>query len=297
MPERVGISVDLCVCEPGHFDKTVIDGTFTVEVHQFPEECYEGMRMRFSTVSSLTCFLLAPIILATLSGCTSATSSEAPAVTVEPAVESESNLAEAESPGEAESLAESASPGSVTEPAAAKPAKETATFGAGCFWCVEAVFEQLKGVENVRSGYTGGSAESATYKLVSNGNTGHAEVIQFEFDPSVITYKELLEVFWKSHDPTTLNQQGNDVGTQYRSAVFYHNDKQRELAETYKKRLNDENAFSSPVVTEITEFGEFYSAEGYHQDYFAANGNAPYCRFVVRPKVEKVRKVFADKLR
>ncbi len=134
-------------------------------------------------------------------------------------------------------------------------------------------------------------------KLVSNGNTGHAEVIQFEFDPSVITYKELLEVFWTSHDPTTLNRQGADVGTQYRSSVFYHNDKQRELAEAYKQRLNDEKAFGDPIVTEIVPFKTFYSAEGYHQDYFAQNGNAPYCRVVVRPKVEKVRKVFADKLK
>tara|TARA_R110002072_G_scaffold302999_1_gene491003 strand:- start:25833 stop:26405 length:573 start_codon:yes stop_codon:yes gene_type:complete len=185
----------------------------------------------------------------------------------------------------------------VSEATPEVPRRETATFGAGCFWCVEAVFEQLKSVENVRSGYAGGKAEDADYKLVSSGNTGHAEVIQFEYDPSVITYKELLEVFWTSHDPTTLNRQGADVGTQYRSAVFYHNDEQRELAEEYRKRLNEDNAFGKPVVTEIVPFEGFYSAEGYHQDYFAQNSSARYCQFVIRPKVEKVRKVFADKLK
>ena len=245
-------------------------------------KCHEGIRMRFSATLSLVCFTLMPITAAALSGCTSATSSEAPAVTTEAAEPASLNDAPAESHAET---------------ADASPKQQTATFGAGCFWCVEAVFEQLKSVENVRSGYTGGNPGDANYKLVSGGNTGHAEVIQFEFDPSVITYEELLEVFWTSHDPTTLNKQGYDVGTQYRSAIFYHSDEQRDLAETYRKRLNNENAFGSPVVTEIAPFDKFYSAEGYHQDYFAENGNEPYCQRIIRPKVEKVRKVFADKLR
>jgi peptide-methionine (S)-S-oxide reductase len=246
--------------------------------------------MRFSTFMNPGCCLLASILLLGVSGCSSATNSEAPPVSADPAVTS------SVAPSEL-SLSDDDSSEDAAEIVPEVPKQETATFGAGCFWCVEAVFEQLKSVENVRSGYTGGTADEATYKLVSNGNTGHAEVIQFEFDPSVITYEELLEVFWTSHDPTTLNQQGADVGTQYRSAVFYHNDKQREFAEAYKRRLNDENAFGAPIVTEIAPFVKFYSAEGYHQDYFAQNSTAPYCRFVVRPKVEKVRKVFADKLK
>lgn len=246
--------------------------------------------MRVSALMNPGCCLLASILLLSVSGCSSATNSEAPSVSVNPAVTT--TVATADPPLSDETPAED-----VAEVVPEVPKQETATFGAGCFWCVEAVFEQLKSVENVRSGYAGGTADDATYKLVSNGNTGHAEVIQFEFDPSVITYKELLEVFWTSHDPTTLNRQGADVGTQYRSSVFYHNDKQRELAEAYKQRLNDEKAFGDPIVTEIVPFKKFYSAEGYHQDYFAQNGNAPYCRFVVRPKVEKVRKVFADKLK
>lgn len=250
--------------------------------------------MRVSTLMNPGCCLLASILLLSGSGCSSATNSEAPSVSVDPPVTTTVATADPSLPDEtlAEDISEDA-PEVVPE----VPSQETATFGAGCFWCVEAVFEQLKSVENVRSGYAGGTAGDATYKLVSNGNTGHAEVIQFEFDPSVITYKELLEVFWTSHDPTTLNRQGADVGTQYRSSVFYHNDKQRELAEAYKQRLNDEKAFGDPIVTEIVPFKTFYSAEGYHQDYFAQNGNAPYCRVVVRPKVEKVRKVFADKLK
>jgi peptide-methionine (S)-S-oxide reductase len=226
-----------------------------------------------------------------VSGCSSATNSDAPPVAVDPDVSENLNLSTNAGGGSSEPLSE------VVPDVSEAPKQQTATFGAGCFWCVEAVFEQLKSVENVRSGYAGGNPEDATYKLVSNGNTKHAEVIQFEFDPSVITFEELLEVFWTSHDPTTLNRQGNDVGTQYRSAVFFHNDEQQKLAESYKKRLNDENAFGSPIVTEIVPFDSFYSAEGYHQDYFAENGNQPYCRFVVRPKVEKVRKVFADKLK
>jgi peptide-methionine (S)-S-oxide reductase len=173
---------------------------------------------------------------------------------------------------------------------------EQATFGTGCFWCTEAVFEQLRGVKSVASGYTGGNLKNPTYEQVSSGLTGHAEVVQITYDPKVITYPELLEVFWKTHDPTTLNRQGNDVGTQYRSAVFYHNDEQRKEAEHYKKKLDESDAFSDPIVTEITPLGEFYPAEKYHQDYYRSNPTQGYCSLVIRPKVEKFKKVFADKL-
>ena len=173
---------------------------------------------------------------------------------------------------------------------------ETATFGAGCFWCVEAVFQELKGVQSVTSGYMGGQVKNPTYKEVCSGITGHAEVCNIIFDPKVITYKELLEAFWGSHDPTTLNKQGADTGTQYRSAVFFHSKEQQEEAEFYKKKLNDENAFGKPVVTEISPSGTFYAAEDYHQNYFNENGDAPYCQFVIAPKVEKFKKAFASKL-
>lgn len=174
---------------------------------------------------------------------------------------------------------------------------DTATFGAGCFWCVEAIFQNLKGVEKVSSGYTGGSVPNPSYEEVCTGMTGHAEVAQILFDPEVITYKELLEVFWQTHDPTTLNRQGADVGTQYRSAIFYHNDEQRMLAEEYKKRLNESGAFNNPVITEISPLTVFYEAENYHQDYYNNNGNQPYCRLVIKPKMEKFEKAFKDKLK
>jgi peptide-methionine (S)-S-oxide reductase len=173
---------------------------------------------------------------------------------------------------------------------------EQATFGTGCFWCTEAVFEQLRGVKSVESGYTGGNLKNPSYEQVSSGLTGHAEVVQITYDPKVITYPELLEVFWKTHDPTTLNRQGNDVGTQYRSAVFYHNDEQRKEAEHYKKKLDESGAFSDRIVTEITPLGEFYPAEKYHQDYYRSNPTQGYCSLVIRPKVEKFKKAFADKL-
>jgi peptide-methionine (S)-S-oxide reductase len=174
---------------------------------------------------------------------------------------------------------------------------DSATFGAGCFWCVEAVFQQLKGVQSVSSGYSGGQIKNPTYKEVCSGLTGHAEVCRIVFDPKIITYKELLEAFWASHDPTTLNRQGADVGTQYRSVVFYHNAEQKELAEKYKQRLNEENAFGKPVVTEISELKDYYKAEDYHQNYFNENGDAPYCSFVIEPKLEKFRKAFKDKVK
>ena len=172
-----------------------------------------------------------------------------------------------------------------------------ATFGGGCFWCTEAVFQELKGVESVVSGYSGGETKNPTYREVSTGRSGHAEVIQIQYDPEHTSYEELLEVFWKTHDPTTLNRQGADVGPQYRSIILYHSDEQRELAEKYKRRLNEEKAFTSPVVTEIAKFGTFYAAEKYHQDYFAENPGQPYCRAVILPKLAKFRRAFADKLK
>ena len=174
---------------------------------------------------------------------------------------------------------------------------EKATFGSGCFWCTEAVFQQLKSVHSAVSGYCGGHVKNPTYHAVCSGTTGHAEVIQVTFDPKVISYAELLEVFWQTHDPTTLNRQGNDAGTQYRSAIFYHNDEQRKLAEHYKQKLDASGAFRGSIVTEITAFSEFYPAEDYHQNYFQDNPRQPYCTAVIRPKVEKFKKVFQDKLK
>lgn len=172
-----------------------------------------------------------------------------------------------------------------------------ATFGGGCFWCTEAFFRELKGVKSVVSGYSGGARKDPTYKQVSTGRTGHAEVIQIEYDPKQIKFKELLEVFWKTHDPTTLNQQGNDVGTQYRSVIFYHDEEQKKLAEEYLEKLDNSGAFANPIVTEISPFEAFYPAEDYHQEYYEYNSEAPYCRFVIQPKLEKFRHVFADKLK
>jgi peptide-methionine (S)-S-oxide reductase len=174
---------------------------------------------------------------------------------------------------------------------------ETATFGSGCFWCTEAVFQQLRGVRSAVSGYSGGLTNNPTYEDVCTGATGHAEVIQVVFDPRVISYPELLEVFWKTHDPTTLNRQGADVGTQYRSAIFYHDEEQKRQAERYKQELDAAGAFAKPIVTEITPFAEFYPAEGYHQKYYEDNPRQPYCAAIIRPKVDKVRQVFAGKLK
>jgi peptide-methionine (S)-S-oxide reductase len=176
-------------------------------------------------------------------------------------------------------------------------ATETITLGAGCFWCVEAVFAELKGVLSVTSGYMGGHVKNPSYKEVCAGTTGHAEVAQLVFDPTRITLDEVLEVFWQTHDPTTLNRQGADVGTQYRSAIFWHSERQREIAEEYKRRLDASEAFTAPIVTEIAQASVFYKAEDYHQDYYALNGSQGYCQMVIRPKLEKFRKVFADKLK
>lgn len=174
---------------------------------------------------------------------------------------------------------------------------EVATFAAGCFWCVEAQYQQLDGVEKVESGYIGGHVENPTYKEVCTGTTGHAEACNIYYDPAKITYDELLAAFWVAHDPTQLNRQGNDVGTQYRSAIFYHNEEQRQKAEDYKRKLNQEKAYDNPVVTEISPYTKFYKAEDYHQDYYNQNGSQPYCVFVVKPKLDKFKKVFADKLK
>lgn len=174
---------------------------------------------------------------------------------------------------------------------------DTATFGAGCYWCTEAQFQQLKGVTLVESGFTGGHVDNPTYKEVCGGGTGHAEVCNIYFDPSVISFDELLAAFWTCHDPTTLNRQGNDVGTQYRSAIFYHSDEQKKKAEDYKKKLNEEKAWDKPVVTEIAKFTKFYKAEDYHQNYFNENGEQPYCHFVIQPKVDKFKSVFKNKLK
>jgi len=174
---------------------------------------------------------------------------------------------------------------------------DTATLGTGCFWCTEAVFQQLNGVIKVISGYSGGHIENPTYKQVCTGTTGHAECLNIVYDPSVISFDELLEVFWEIHDPTTLNRQGNDVGTQYRSVIFYHNEEQKSKAEKYKKELNTNGAYPNPIITTLESFEKFYPAEDYHQNYFNEHGDAPYCQLVVRPKVEKFEKVFKSKLK
>ena len=174
---------------------------------------------------------------------------------------------------------------------------EVATFGGGCFWCVEAVFLELEGVNSVSAGYMGGKTLNPTYEQVCSGTTGHAEIIHIEYDPSKISFDVLLQVFWTTHDPTTLNRQGNDVGTQYRSVVFYHDEKQKQTVTDYKEKLNKENTFSKPVVTEIAPASTLYLAEDYHQNYFANNPNQPYCRALIPPKLEKLRKVFGDKLK
>ena len=163
-----------------------------------------------------------------------------------------------------------------------------ATFGAGCFWCVEAIFERLEGVVDVSAGYTGGKMEHPSYEDVVSGDTGHVEVIQIDYNPQIIGFEELLDIFWKSHDPTTLNRQGADMGTQYRSAIFYHSDKQREIAEKSLQAADRMKIYENPIVTEISPRTTFYLAEGYHQDYYHRNINAPYCKVVIQPKLQKL---------
>lgn len=175
---------------------------------------------------------------------------------------------------------------------------DTATFGTGCFWCTEAIFQELNGVLNVTSGYSGGTTRNPTYKEICTGETGHAECVQVVYEPSKISYDDLLQVFFEVHDPTSLNRQGADIGTQYRSAIFYHNEEQKQKAEYYKNELNKSGAYDKPVVTEITAFSKFYPAEDYHQEYYDNNKNTnPYCSVVIRPKLEKFEKVFAKKLK
>jgi peptide-methionine (S)-S-oxide reductase len=179
-----------------------------------------------------------------------------------------------------------------------KPAKlATATFGNGCFWCTEAVFQRLKGVTKVVSGYSGGHVKHPTYHQVCTGTTGHAESLQITYDPKEISFDDLLAVFWHTHDPTTKNRQGNDVGTQYRSVIFYHSEEQKRLAEKYKKKLDLSRLYHAPIVTEIVPFTEFFPAEDYHQNYYNQNSSQPYCRVIIGPKVEKLKKAFKDKLK
>ena len=174
---------------------------------------------------------------------------------------------------------------------------DTATFGAGCFWCIEAIFQELKGVESVISGYSGGTLDNPSYDDIITGTSGHAEVAQITFDPNVIGYMDLLMIFFQTHDPTSLNKQGNDFGPQYRSAIFYHNDEQKMMAEMTKNQLDNTDAWTNPIVTEISAFKKFYKAEKYHQDYFIKNENIPYCQYVIQPKLDAFREVFKDKLK
>ena len=197
-------------------------------------------------------------------------------------------------PGEADDAKKNA--GEPAQPKNESSPLEKATFAGGCFWCTEAIFERLKGVRSVVSGYSGGRLENPTYEAVCTGRTGHAEAIQVTYDPEEISYDELLEVFWRTHDPTTRNRQGLDVGTQYRSVVFFHNPEQERLAQEYKRRLDASGAFRSRIVTQISPFEEFYPAEDYHQDYYRQNSRAQYCAVVIAPKLEKFKKVFKDKL-
>jgi len=178
-----------------------------------------------------------------------------------------------------------------------EPGKDVATLAGGCFWCLEAVYDELKGVESVESGYMGGKTENPSYEAVCSGQTGHAEVVQIGFDPKIVSFKEILEVFFVIHDPTTLDRQGNDLGTQYRSAIFYHSAEQKAAAEQVIANLNAGKIFGDPIVTEVASASKFYLAEDYHQEYFRRNPAQPYCAFIVRPKLAKFRKHFLDKLR
>jgi peptide-methionine (S)-S-oxide reductase len=174
---------------------------------------------------------------------------------------------------------------------------QKATLGGGCFWCTEAIYLELKGVVEVKPGYSGGHVKNPTYKQVCEGTTGHAEVVQITFDPEVVSFSEILEVFFMTHDPTTLNRQGNDVGPQYRSAIFYHNEEQKEVAERVINLFEKEEVYSKPIVTEVTAFDQFYIAEDYHINYYARNKTQGYCQFVVAPKLEKFKKIFKDQLK
>jgi peptide-methionine (S)-S-oxide reductase len=178
-----------------------------------------------------------------------------------------------------------------------KTIKETATLAGGCFWCLEAVFDEMKGVVSVESGYSGGHVPYPSYQLIGQGTTGHAEVVQITYDPAIVSYKDLLSVFFTIHNPTTLNRQGGDIGTQYRSAIFYHSEEQKEIAEKTIREVSNASIWDDPIVTEVVKFKEFYIAEDYHQEYFANNANQPYCQVVVAPKVAKFRKRFTELLK
>ncbi len=178
-----------------------------------------------------------------------------------------------------------------------KSCLEVATLASGCFWCTEAVFQEIKGVATVEPGYSGGSTQNPTYEQVSTGTTGHAEAVQIKFDPNIISFREVLEIFFATHDPTTMNRQGADVGHQYRSAIFYHNERQRAIAEEVVEELTSEKTFDSPIVTEVEPFKAFYKAEDYHKDYFKKHPQQPYCKVVISPKIAKLRKKFRDKLK
>jgi len=176
-------------------------------------------------------------------------------------------------------------------------ANETATLGGGCFWCIEAIFDDLKGVTNVESGYSGGTIANPTYEQVCRGNTGHAEVVQVSFNPQIIKYEDILRTFFTVHDPTTLNRQGDDAGTQYRSVIFYADDEQKKIAEEVIKEIQSQKIWDGPIVTELSQFKAFYKAENYHQEYFISNPSQPYCRIVIAPKVAKFRKLYHDRLK
>ena len=174
---------------------------------------------------------------------------------------------------------------------------ETATFATGCFWCTEAIFQRIKGVESVMPGYSGGHTENSTYQEVSSGQTGHAECTQLQFDPTQISYEKLVEIFFHLHDPTTLNAQGADHGTQYRSAIFYNSDEQKQIAEKVKKQIEDQKVYADPIVTEITQFNKFYPAENYHQNFYNNNKNSPYCKIVIDPKLQKLLKEYSNQVK
>ncbi len=190
----------------------------------------------------------------------------------------------------------SSTPSKQTKQAMNTAILDTITLGAGCFWCVEAVYQRLKGVHSVTSGYMGGKLKNPTYREVCSGLTGHAEVCQITYDPAVITFETILEVFWQTHDPTTLNRQGADVGTQYRSVIFAHTEEQSKTAKSWIANLNAQKVFPNPIVTEVSHAGVFYPAEDYHQDYYNQNGTEPYCQIVIKPKMDKFLKAFKDKL-
>ncbi|MFB5599925.1 MAG: peptide-methionine (S)-S-oxide reductase MsrA [Nitrososphaeraceae archaeon] len=174
---------------------------------------------------------------------------------------------------------------------------ELATLANGCFWCTEAIFKQIKGVKSILPGYTGGVIDNPSYEEVCTGKSGHAEAIQIEFDPKVTSFEKILDIFWNTHDPTTLNRQGNDVGTQYRSAIFYHNELQKEIAENSKRDIEDKNIYKDPIVTEIVPFKKFYVAEDYHKDYYNKHMDAPYCNFVIYPKLDKLYKKYGNEIK